>query len=1524
MEFDEKELKSEYNIKEEDLVNLIQTEFYDIKDEDLKKYKDLDIVQESLKTIKIYSKILSKTPRNQKEKRKDTQIETPEGLITQGENNIIKTKNASNIENNKEKKPLLTKTIRSSSSFDGNEASKKEIPIYYLQNPINFVDYLEYEQPKEEMTKIKNELILRKYEEKHHTKFEILNINIDDELNKVIFQENELLTCINYSENNLITGDVLGEAKIFSLPDKKLIKTLQCPIKADTLIKITTMDITNDSKYIFIGYSNGNIAMFDLKTQKLKLLITDLIEHCECLHIKFIIKEGKFFKIMASAQNGKVLLITIKDRVAGHRVVESHKIYENKMYPIYYIKGIEFNEKYLKKYTFLRNLKKYIVFLSLKGFKIYSLIDYSSIKMKYEINNPTVMDDYFIGDISFGLGKDPQNRDILGEEDEDKPFILMCTSHHNILNMYLIAIDNGELTPPALVGHYININESGINQIVRIGFISKGAIYLIDKNNYLKILNTKKLIRGAVKLDPNTLMPNIKANYSNIEIQKNYKIKSEINNQILLTTPEKHYKQTYMNSIVENLEKNNVAILTNDCIYILDLVNYESCLRELQRKEKWMEIFILGIELYKGKITCLKGIPPNKEERKKKLREFLQQLVSVYIIADDMNQKNKNSKNNFYENQENLKHTENIIEIIIEFCVEIEGFDFLLEKIINMYVDKGYENLFLSKLESFILCDKMLKYEISENLMQKLIKLYIDKKETYILNKLLLHLDIKSLCTPAVKNIIKNLSLLSPMITISVNGDNPNYFSPVTQMYEMYRNSESLNFYSYENIIETKNLSEIINSKEYKGHKILWYIKKCFIKRKYPYFNEIMEEKEYSKFIIDLILWLIRENILKDFVEFDSEDYFGILERIFENPSNVEIINKYNSDKDNSKKIKQNFLSDLSPLNLINYIIEQGKKIKGTQKIQLDFNLFIINIYKNVKISKEIIIDSIISVFSIYSFVYKTPLEYKVKKIIIVIKNILNSKDIFTKNDYENILTNFTDNIFDEIKVFIYQKLSLYKKGLEIFLKKDSKIYNKETKIYHYIETVLESVKDKTILLDFKDNILENMLNIGEISENKMLEIIYKWFYNDIDLKNKLLDVLSKNPSYKYIKPLADQIIIEYKQNEENTTYTEEEKNFISNTLGIYIQLLCELNKKDIILKKLKECSLFPIEKCISLCKKYKVKDALIYLYKSNGDYINAFKTSLEVIDEIYISIINRITSDIFKNTEFEEQINSFNKEINISIDILVENEIKTNNIIIMDDGNNRDDIWFQILNKLYDISMNYDNYLKNMSTKRKKYGIIFEETISDNIKDVLEKMSIYVGVRRILDKVSLQNKEVGYKEFKPILLKIFETYDNHSSILNSIGRLDTKLCFENMKIYEKEQSKGKKFFLNKCDVCRENFSKDTSVLNKKLLAFKCGHIMHGDCSYSEIKNNRYIYLCTICRKNELTEENSNNSINFTPNKRIEIETRVKLNKYGIDPKKYNRKFNKLKMFDMNFSVKTNNFNVESAKVLRYINKKYK
>ena len=1488
MEKNEKDEKKNEN----SLENLIQMEFYDLKDEKMEKYNLNNILDESLTTINNIKRLLKE------DKQEDSNDSTQIDINDQSEINE-KDEKINNINNN----------------YNSTSEESNKIPKKFLINPIDFVDYLECEQPKKKMEKIKKEFVLRKYEETNQTKFEVSRINKDVELNKVIFPQNEIITAIYFYDENIVTGNIYGQVKIFSMSDKKQLKLFSLLGELETNPYVTCIDISTDKRQILVGYTNGNIGFFEINSQKLKLLINDIINNCECLCIKFISREGKFIHIIATDKEGNIFLINIKDGMTGCRVIEKKTISKNKDYPIYFIKPIEFNEKFLKRYAFLKSLKKYIIFGSLKGIEIYSN-EANNIKLKIDIPNKK---DYMVQDVCFGVGRHPQNRESQ-EEDEDEPQILVIVSCSNILYLYIIPIDSGELTNKVLIGHYLNYNKYGNNEIVRIGFLSKGTIFLIDKNNYLKILNTRKFIKGPPDLDEVTLDPIKEVNYDLAEIQEIYKFELKIDKQINLITPDSRYKFTYVNSIFQNFDNLKVAISAKNCIYILELINYEDCLRTLQQKEKMIEMLLLGIKIYNGQISCLEGIPGNVEERKKKLRDYLQQLISVYIIADDMSQKNQ--KNTYYDNQENLKHLNNKIEIIIEFCSEIEGFDFLLDKILNMYEAKGYGDLFLSKLEYFILCDKMNNYEISEDLILKLIQLYEEKNKTDILNKLLLHIDIKSLCSPSVNSKIIELSLLPPMINIFVNGNNPNYFTPIIKLYEIYQKAKALNFNSYEKILETKQLSEIIESKEYKGHKLFWYIKKCLIKKKYPYFLDNMEEKEYSKFMMDLIFWLMKDSTMKDLIEFESEIYFDILYKIFDDQNNTNIINTYNSDSDQVKKKLRNLneqsynyeYKDLSPLNLINYIVNQDKKIKGSKKMSLDFNLFVVQIYKKFQLSKEVIINSIIHIISDYSNVNKVIIEKKINKLIVIIINILNN-NIFTEPDFKNILEHFNnEHIFDEIKVFIFEKTNQYQKCLELYINKECKINNKEDNIFNFINRIFaklnEDEKNEDIFLNFKNLVLKNMLSIGEISEKNMLQIINNWFHENKNDKKQLIEILSKNPKiqFLYVEALSEEYI--EGTNEDGNNIIKDDKDFITDTLGLYIQLLCITDKKDKILKKLRQSILYPVKSCINICEEHNVKDALIYLYQLKGDFQNALRLSLSIINENFQSILDIITSDIFKNKEFDEKIENFNKSINLNIEIL--EKIQSFNSDKNDDSNEMSYLWFQLLDKLYDISVSYDKKFGKLSKNRKIFGILFEGALSDNIRDVLEKMSIYIGVNRIIKIVSQKNKTAGYKEFKPLLLKIFETYDNQSFILNSVGRLLINLCFENIHQYKKIFLGGKSVNLLKCEICGINFSQNQKNESKKILIFRCEHIMHWSCSFSEIIDDEQVQVCPICRKDEIRNAVSSLSLphkgKIRENKIIEHEKKKKFNKYKIDMTIYKKGVNRIKYYDKNYDFKNKNF----------------
>ena len=386
---DENENLMNSKVREDLINNLIQTEFISLNKEDLSKYNCEDILKESLNTIKNLKNDLT---------------------------NIEKDKIP--IETNKKEENNISNKERKLSTSSTDSITSKKIPRKYLENPIDFVNYLEYELPTEKINKVKDKFLIKQYEENNDIKFDIVNITTDKEINRIIYTINEIITSIYfYGKDFLITGNIFGKIKIYSLIDKKQIKQIDCPIlNENNNIKVTSMDMSKDNQILFIGYSSGAISLAEIKSKKIKLVINDIIKNSECLCIKFIEKLAKCYIIIVSDQIGNIYLIKIKDGFTGCKVTESKIILANKEQknnPIYFIKLLEFNEDISKKNSFLKNINKYIIFGSLKDIGIYSLINNSELNLKYRIEKPDYIKDYVISDICFGLGKHPQRNFIM-------------------------------------------------------------------------------------------------------------------------------------------------------------------------------------------------------------------------------------------------------------------------------------------------------------------------------------------------------------------------------------------------------------------------------------------------------------------------------------------------------------------------------------------------------------------------------------------------------------------------------------------------------------------------------------------------------------------------------------------------------------------------------------------------------------------------------------------------------------------------------------------------------------------------------------------------------------------------------------------------------------------------------------------------------------------------------------------------------------------------------------------------------
>ena len=1355
-----------------------------------------------------------------------------------------------------------------------SEESSKEIPFERLVNPLEFIDYLEFQEPKKK-SKTQNVLfLLKKYEEEKNPTFFVSDLASQDELSQLVFRGDKNFFGGMSFEDKIILSDNFGEVKFYSIKDKKLVRTLPNPTK-NKKNKIYAIDINDDGDMVFLGYENGSIALFDLEKNKCLKIFSE-IHKSNVINIKIIeqvkLAKEKQFQILSSDISGNVYLTFIKKGMLGLGYsFKSNLFCQNRDFPFYMIYLLKFKESELKN----KSLSKLDQIIALGNLQKINLYSYSpkGLENLFDFKKPDYLRDYYISDCAFGLGIKPSTNESSDYDDEDIQ-ILLLISWEKVIYLHVMPVLDNKVTYPLLLGYYVNNVE-----IIRIGFLNLSSIYLIDKEGNFKILDTRRFNQGVISIHKELLYPIVPINNSKAELQEVLQLKG-IMKQIYLKIGDVD-KETYFYSILNNYTKDesSVCILTDNQIYYQQLIDYQKYLKDLQKKDNWMGLLILGINIYKGKMAALNGIPFKKKDRKKTIGEYLQDLISQFLFTNDGSQQAlNNSKNNYFDPNQEKARIEKNMEITIEFCIEIDSINYLFDKILKIYESKKYKDIFLSKLESFILCDKFKNFDIPEEIILDIIKLYESKKQFDVLGQILIHFNIKSIDKPNIRQKIQNLFLASPMIYICIYGEKKDYFKPVTFIYDKFINSKEINdFTTYEDLFKNKKipLSEIKNSKQYIGHKLLWYIKKTLLKRKFPNFMENIEDDSYCKCTSEITYWLFSDEVLKNLLEFDSASFFDLISFIFGNKeekkgelimetleeNNVDEIKKADAlkllkPKEESSYNKEN----IAPKDLVEYFIENFDKFasqKNQDLTKLYLNIFIVTIAKRLNLGKKITKEAIKFIVQKYPK-YKRNDNSEILQIENNIMEILHDKE-FNISDYDDILKSMTKYTFDDIRLLIYKKNEDYKGCLQIYLDDKSSLLNKQDNIFSFINMTFYNLnkdkKKKDVSENFKKLILNNLESIAIKSIEKFELMVSQWFSKE---KKIILEDLKKNQDIQlqYVELLVKKLIKEKKENNDiDFSETKDEEKYINNFLILHINLLCIKKETKKILNFLKQCDMYPIDECIKICKNYKVIDALVFLYQKIGSIDKALEVCLDSISDLYEMIKNNLNSDSFQENIYILQENDFIKACNDSIDILIQNEksLVPDLDLTLEKSEGSNDVkeeyklWTKILDRIYKLIEVYPNDTKKIKSGDKRYKAKedFRKVIQEQFQNLLMVMSRFVGIKNILDIVYKTNKDAKFSEFKPLLFEMLKSYENQKSIFGIIENELKLSCNEFINEFKKVNETGEDFEIENysCDICKLLFN-DTLGINGVLLHFPCEHIEHLTCANKQ-------HLCQICLEKE-------------------------------------------------------------------------
>ena len=182
--------------------------------------------------------------------------------------------------------------------------------------------------------------------------------------------------------------------------------------------------------------------------------------------------------------------------------------------------------------------------------------------------------------------------------------------------------------------------------------MNNSVVYCIDTSFSIKVLDSSKIITEKMKIS-NGHPEKPKKSYLT-EIEQSRLISAYISSQKKIFGNDKTVLDTYLYSIIESEDNiNSVVVLGEKQNYLVNLVDCLFFLEYLQNKKDFINLFSVGIEIFKGKMMCFSNLPEEKL-KKKKVGDKLRQLVNQYVTLNIQDKKTNEFLLEETENQEKI------------------------------------------------------------------------------------------------------------------------------------------------------------------------------------------------------------------------------------------------------------------------------------------------------------------------------------------------------------------------------------------------------------------------------------------------------------------------------------------------------------------------------------------------------------------------------------------------------------------------------------------------------------------------------------------------------------------------------------------------------------------------------------------------------------------------------------------------------------------------------------------------------
>jgi len=1090
---------------------------------------------------------------------------------------------------------------------------------------------------------------------------------------------------------------------------------------------------------------------------------------------------------------------------------------------------------------------------------------------------------------------------VIGKEEENS---MITISYGVVLQLFgfRVSEDNKIFFKP--IGFIINDRP-----ILRNCFITNSMIALLSDNFHIKLINTYDFV------------PKVYNQQTDVNITKDFLISYESlnikNSGLIWDTIDFSLEN-------KNIRKNifNNKIISNDfSLYFIAnegnnlqkivLSNYDDVLNSLCEKEDYIRmLWLLSIIL--NKKTNLLNKQLNKIERNYS-QNNKKKLLDLYLMRFFVTKTIPELQNN----------NEIYARMLLEFFIETDTFS-TLSQFLDLLTGSGLDKYIFTNLTKYIANGNLSEIVLNQDILKRYIEFCLSQNEKLLLNKVLLKLNLDTLLQKDILKIISENELINPYIYTRIKNiqqGKTDYFLPVMYLDSVFKKEylekkneelikqnltkEQLELYNlqlaekkelmkdeikknlnisedYKKLIREHNMEyfneDTFTCHEYIGHKFLWYCNKCISGKEYP--NDTpMSHNKFKETAIKILAYLINDENMKLYLEFDSYTYFHIISKFFLDANLLRFITGIDSNYSKAEKaginefLGENASEEFNAFYVYTKIKEGLKDILINRYfLKYDFYVMTCEICEKVRdfvFDKKDVMDTLIY-FSdldineyneekdIYNCHRKlenqkeiNKFKDKIEQYMINLLDYLKSYNLLTEEYCKVLLKKRRISGYKKLYFYLCEETREYKECLELklldyeknkdtFSKKEKKeLFDWIKKIHDYTKYLEVSPKNtigKEYHKDFKRLLLQYLNQLCRISIEELSKLIDEC-YDDNDEREELIRHLGEGQSSALqLKYLDEYFKLNARDMNENIDK-------YMNYLEMEIDILIKDHNKKRIKKLLMDYKVLCNEKIFKKLKANKINESCIYICQFQGKVKEGVEITIKEVEQKYRNIITVLDKPNYNPIIIDIELNEMYKYFELGLSVCQNNFLEEEK-----EEKEIDESWLDLFNKACEFKIDfyprYENNKNNIKTREHKK--IFNG-LQNCIQLILGTMSDYISLNLLVEIIAKNCEKWKTIEFYTFLDKSFYSFRRSEQILKCGKNLMSTSVLIQYDDIRELRTLGKNLFLSeeKCNFCK--FSLKNSV-NESFWMFACGHKYHIGCTKLEEGQK----ICYVCRMNEI------------------------------------------------------------------------